>query len=68
MAHLSHLIDSLKSVIFSKWNTVDEFHNNCYRVILETASKVSINETKSRAATFQKNYNNVHSESVYDYF
>ena len=68
MVDASHLLDSLKSVILSKRNTVDDFHNNCYRIILEMANKVSINETKPRTAAFQKNRNNVPSESVSDYF
>ena len=68
MADASHFLDSLKSVIFSKRNTVDEFHNNCYRIILEIANKVSISETKPRTAAFQKNRNDVPSESVSDYF
>ena len=68
MADASHLLDSLKSVFLSKRNTVDDFHNNCYRIILEMANKVSINETKPCAAAFQKNRNNVPSESVSDYF
>ena len=69
MADASHLLDSLKSVIFQKKkNTVEEFHNNCYRIILEIANKVSISETKPRTAAFQKNRNNVPSESVSDYF
>ena len=68
MADASHLLDSLKNVIFSKGNTVDEFYNNCYRIILEIANKVSISETKPRTATFQKNPNNVPSESLSDYF
>ena len=63
MADTSHLLDSLKSVTFSRRNNIDEFYNNCYRIILETANKVSINE-----ATFQENRNNVPSESVSDYF
>ena len=42
MADGSHLLDSLRSVILSKQNTVDEFHNNCYRIIFEMASKVRI--------------------------
>ena len=67
MANVSHLLDSLKSVILSKRNTVDDFHNNCYRIIPEIANKVSINETKPRTAAFQKNRNNVPSESVSDY-
>ena len=68
MADVSHLLDSLKSVILSKRNTVGEFHDTFYRIILEIANKVSINETKSRRAAFQINRNNVPSESVYDYF
>ena len=68
MVDASHLLDSQKSVILSKRNNVDEFHNNCYRIILEIASKVSINKTKVRTATFQKNCNNVPLESVSDYF
>ena len=54
MAEASHLLDSVKSVIFSKRNTVDEFDNNCFRIILEMTNKVSINETKVRTSTFQK--------------
>ena len=68
MADASHLLDSLKRVILSKQNNVDEFHNNCYRIILEIANKRSINETKPRTATFQKYSNNVPSDSVSDYF
>ena len=68
MADASHLLDSLKSVIFSKRNTVDQFHNNCYRIILEIANKVDISETKPRTAAFQKNRNDVPSKLVSDYF
>ena len=68
MADASYVLDSLKSVILSKRNTVDEFHNNCYRIILEIANKISTNEAKPCTAAFQKNCNNVPSESVFDYF
>ena len=68
MAGASHLLDSLKSVIISKRNNVNEFHNNCYTIILEIANKVSINGTKPRTATFQKNCNNVCPELASDYF
>ena len=64
MADASQLLDSLKSVIFSKRNTVNEFHNNSYSIILEIANKVSISETKPRTAAFQKIRNNVPPESV----
>ena len=43
--------DSLKSVILSKHNTVNEFHN-CYR--FEKINKVSSDETKPSTATFYK--------------
>ena len=62
MVAASHLLDSLKSVILSKRNTVDDFHNNFYRIILEMANKVSINETKPRTAAFQNNRNNVQNQ------
>ena len=68
LADAFHLLDSLKIAILSKRNTVDEFHYNCYRIILENANKVSIDETKPCAAIFPKNRNNVPSESVSDYF
>ena len=68
MADASHLLDFLKSVFFSKRNAVDVFHNNCYRIFLEIPNKVSISETKPRAGAFQKNRNNVPSESVSEYF
>ena len=68
MADASHLFGFLKSVILPERNTVDEFHNNCYIIILEIANKVSINETKPRVATFQKNRSNLPSKSVTDYF
>ena len=68
MADASHLLHSLKSIILSKRNTVDEFQNNCYKIILELASKVSINKNKPPTATIKKNHNNAPSESAFDYF
>ena len=68
MTDASHLLDSLKNVILSKPNNVDELHYNCYRMNFETEKKVSINETKPRTDTFQKIRDNVLSESVSDYF
>ena len=50
MADASYLLDFLKIVILSKR---DEFHN-CYRIILEIAKMVSINEVKPRPAKFHK--------------
>ena len=55
MADASHLLDSLKIAILAKLYTIDDFHNNCYRIILEVANKIIINKTKPRTAAFQKN-------------
>ena len=68
MDDASYLLDSLKSIVLSKRSTVDELYNNCYRIILEIANKVSINEAKPCIATFQKNRNNVTLGSVSHYF
>ena len=37
MTDASHVLHSLKNVILSKHNTVDEFRNNCYRITIEIA-------------------------------
>ena len=69
MADASNLLNSMKNIIPPKLNTGNEFHNNFYGIILETAKKVSINEIKPRTATFQTNRNNIPSESASaDYF
>ena len=54
MADVSYLLDFLKSVILSKRNNVNEFHNNCHGIILEVPRVISINETEARTATFPK--------------
>ena len=68
MAGTSHLIESLKSLIISKRSNVDQFHNNCYKSVLELAKKVKVDEIKPRTAAIQRNRNNIPSESVSDYF
>ena len=68
MADSSHLIESLKSLIISKRSNVDQFHNNCYKSVLELAKKVKVDEIKPRTAAIQRNRNNIPSESVSDYF
>ena len=47
---------------------ISNFLEFCYMIILEIANKVCINETKRRTDTFQKNCNNVPSESESVYF
>ena len=37
MVDASHLLDFLKSVILSKRDTANDFHNNCYMIILKMA-------------------------------
>ena len=68
VADSSHLIDSLKSLIISKRGNVDQFHNKCYKSVLELAKKVKVGEIKPCTAAIQRNRNNIPSESVSDYF
>ena len=53
VADSSHLIESLKSVTNSKRKNVDQFHNNCYKSVLELAKKVKVDEIKPRTAAIQ---------------
>ena len=68
IADATHLIESLKSLICCKRNTVDTFHKKCYSDIVEIACKVGIEECKPRTSKLQRNRNNIPSESVSDYF
>ena len=67
MTDSSHLIESLKSLINSKCKIVNQFHNNCYKSVIELAKKVKVDEIKPRTAGIQINPNNILSESVSDY-
>ena len=68
VADSSHLIESLKSLINSERRNVDQFHNNCYKSVLELAKKVKVDEIKLHTGAIQRNRNNIPSESVSDYF
>ena len=68
IANATHLIESVKSLIGSKRTTVDTFHKKCDSDILELACKVGIEECKPRTSKFQRNRNNVPSESISDHF
>ena len=68
VADSSHLIESLKSLSISKRSSFDQFHNNCYKSVLELAKKIKFGEIKPRTAAIQRNRNNIPSESVSDYF
>ena len=50
IADATHLIESLKSFIFFKRNTVDTFHKSCYSDILELACKLGIEECKPKTS------------------
>ena len=58
-ADATYLIESLKSFIWFKRNTVDTFHKRCYSDITELACKVGIEESKSKTSKLQRNRNNV---------
>ena len=62
------LVESLKSLICCKRDTVDTFHKRYYSDIIELACKVGIEECKQRTSKLQRNRNNIQSESTSDYF
>ena len=68
IADATHLIESLKSLVCCKRNTVDTFHKKCYREIIQLACNVGIEECKLRTFKLQRNRNNIPSESISDYF
>ena len=68
IANATHLIESLKALIYCKRNTVDTFHKKCYSDILVLACKVGIEECKPRTSKLQRNQNNFPSEYISDYF
>ena len=68
VADAAHLIQSMRSFICCKRNTVDTFHKKCYSDIVELACKVGIEECKPRTSKLQRNRDNVASESISDYF
>ena len=63
IADATHLIESLKSLICCKRNTVDTFHKKCYSDIVEIACKVGIEDCKPKTSKLQRNRNNIPSES-----
>ena len=68
IADETHLIESLKSLICSKRNTVDTIHKKCYGDILELACKAGIEECKPGTSKLQRSRNNVPPKSISDYF
>ena len=58
IADATHVIESLKSLICCKRNTVDTFHKNCYSDIIELACKVGIEDCKPKTSKLQRNRKN----------
>ena len=59
--------ESLKSLIYCKRILLIPFIKSV-TLIVELACKVGIEECKPRTSKLQKNYNNIPSESIFDYF
>ena len=55
----AHFIESQKSLINSKRKNVDQFHNNCYKSVLELAKKVKVDQIKLHTAAIQRNHYNI---------
>ena len=64
-ADSSHLIESLKSLIHFTRKNVDQFHNNCYKSMLELAKNLKLMRLNLALQQFKEI---VPSESVSDYF
>ena len=68
IADATHLIESLKSLICYKRNTVDRFRKKCSSDIVEIACKIGSEKCKPRISKLQRSRNNIPSESISDYF
>ena len=66
IADATHLIESLKSLICCKRNTVDTIHKRYHSDIVELACKVGIGECKPRKSKLQRNRIKFSSESISD--
>lgn len=50
MADASYLLASLTSAIPLKYNTFNEYYNNCYRIIIEVAKTLRVNDIRPRTS------------------
>ena len=63
-----HLIESLKALVITRRQEVDEFHSKWYKKALTLTEKINITETTPRAAGIQIYRSNTPAESVSDYY
>ena len=63
-----YLIDSLKALVITRRQDVDEFHRKWYKKAVTPSEKINITETIPRVAETQTNRSNTPAESVSDYY
>ena len=63
-----HLIESLKALIVTRRQDVDEFHSKWYKKALTLTEKINITETIPRFVGTQMHRSNTPAESVSDYY
>ena len=62
-----HLIESLKALVITRRQEVDEFHNNWFKKALTLTEKINITETMPRVVGTQIHRRNTPAESASDY-
>ena len=63
-----HLIESLKALVITRRQDVDEFHSKWYKKTLTLTGEINITVTLPRVAGTQISASNIPAESVSDYF
>ena len=63
-----HLIESLKALVITRRQDVDEFHSKWYKKALTLSEKINITETIPRVVGTQVHRSNTPAESVSDYY
>ena len=63
-----HLIESLKALVITRRQDVDEFHSKWYKKALTLSEKINITETMPRVVGTQVHRSNTPAESVSDYY
>ena len=63
-----HLIESLKVLVITRRQEIDEFHNKWYKKTLTLTEKINKTETVSRVVGSQIHRSNTPAESVLDYY
>ena len=63
-----HLIESLKALVITRRQEVDEFHRKWYNKALTLTEKINITETMPRVIGTQIHRRNIPAESVSDYY